>query len=67
MKNLIRLFFILFTTSLFSQVGHLMGGVGSVNTSMGGAATGQAIDISGALQWNPASISAFDSIWGVLI
>jgi len=49
------------TTVLFSQVGHLMGGVGSVNTAMGGAATGQAIDISGALQWNPASISTFDS------
>lgn len=29
--------------------------------SMGGAATGHAIDISGALQWNPASISVFDN------
>lgn len=60
MKNLIQLIILLFTTAVFSQVGHLMGGVGSVNTSMGGAATGQAIDISGALQWNPASISTFD-------
>ncbi|WP_424366283.1 OmpP1/FadL family transporter [Maribacter sp.] len=28
--------------------------------SMGGAATGQPLDISGALQWNPAAISTFD-------
>jgi len=27
---------------------------------MGGAATGQPIDIAGALQWNPATITAFD-------
>ncbi|MGB5436616.1 MAG: outer membrane protein transport protein [Maribacter sp.] len=27
---------------------------------MGGAATGQPLDISGALQWNPAAISTFD-------
>ena len=44
----------------FSQVGHVMQGVGAFNMSMGGAATGQALDISGALQWNPASISAFN-------
>ncbi|GAA4280091.1 outer membrane protein transport protein [Gaetbulibacter aestuarii] len=37
-----------------------MQGVGAVNMSMGGAATAQPLDISGALQWNPASISAFD-------
>ena len=29
--------------------------------SMGGAATAQPIDINGALQWNPAAISAFDT------
>lgn len=28
--------------------------------SMGGAATAQPLDISGALQWNPAAISVFD-------
>ena len=44
----------------FAQTGHVMQGVGSVNMSMGGAATGQPLDISGALQWNPASISVFD-------
>ena len=37
-----------------------MQGVGSVNMSMGGASTAQPLDISGALQWNPASISVFD-------
>ena len=29
--------------------------------SMGGAATGQPTDISGALLWNPAAISGFDN------
>ena len=38
-----------------------MQGVGAVNMSMGGAATAQPIDISGALQWNPAAISTFDN------
>ena len=37
-----------------------MQGVGSFNMSMGGASTGQPLDISGALQWNPASITVFD-------
>lgn len=44
----------------FGQVGHVLQGVGAVNMSMGGAATGQPLDISGALQWNPAAISTFD-------
>ena len=38
-----------------------MQGVSTVNMSMGGAATAQPIDISGAIHWNPASISSFDS------
>ncbi len=52
-----------FVTSmtLAAQVGHVMQGVGASNMSMGGAATANPIDISGALQWNPASISAFDN------
>ena len=61
MKDLIKLVVLLFTTATFAQAGHLMAGVGSVNTSMGGAATAQPIDISGAIQWNPATISTFDS------
>ncbi len=61
MRNyLLKLFFSLFTMAAFSQAGHIMQGVGAVNMSMGGAATGQPIDISGALHWNPASISVFD-------
>lgn len=60
-----RIILILFSTLIYSfaaysQAGHIMQGVGSVNMSMGGAATGQPLDISGALQWNPASIATFD-------
>ncbi|MDO9136854.1 MAG: outer membrane protein transport protein, partial [Lutibacter sp.] len=61
MKNILRLAVLLLTTSIFAQAGHIMQGVGSVNMSMGGAATAQPLDISGALQWNPAAISVFDS------
>ncbi len=56
----LKLFVLLFSTAIFSQAGHIMQGVGSVNMSMGGAATAQPLDISGALHWNPASISTFD-------
>ena len=59
--NLLRLFALLFTGVLFAQSGHIMQGVGAVNMSMGGAATAQPLDISGAMQWNPAAISTFDS------
>ena len=45
---------------LLAQAGHIMQGIGAVNMSMGGAATGQPIDINGALQWNPAGITTFD-------
>lgn len=44
----------------YSQVGHIMQGIGARNMSMGGAATGQPLDISGALHWNPAGIAVFD-------
>jgi len=61
MKNFLFTLSALFmTTVTFSQAGHIMQGVGSVNMSMGGAATAQPLDISGALQWNPATISVFD-------
>jgi long-chain fatty acid transport protein len=59
--NFLKLIVLLFSTAVFSQAGHVMQGVGAVNMSMGGASTGQPLDISGALQWNPASISTFDS------
>ena len=44
-----------------AQVGHIMQGIGAHNMSMGGAATGQPLEISGTLNWNPAGISAFES------
>jgi long-chain fatty acid transport protein len=58
--NLFNYLLLLFSTVALSQAGHIMQGVGAVNMSMGGASTAQPLDISGALQWNPASISAFD-------
>lgn len=61
MKNrLFQFSFLLFSTFVFSQAGHIMQGVGAFNMSMGGASTAQPLDISGALQWNPASITAFE-------
>lgn len=50
---------ILFASASFAQAGHVLQGMGAVNMSMGGASTAQPIDISGALLWNPATISAF--------
>ena len=60
-KIFLNAFALLCSVILFGQAGHIMQGVGSVNMSMGGAATGQPLDISGALQWNPAAISTFDN------
>jgi len=60
-KNILKICLLLFSTAMFSQAGHIMQGVGAVNMSMGGASTAQPLDISGALQWNPAAISTFDS------
>lgn len=54
------LIFLLTCTIALGQAGHIMQGVGAVNMSMGGASTAQPIDISGALQWNPAGIATFD-------
>ncbi|WP_081212131.1 OmpP1/FadL family transporter [Salegentibacter sediminis] len=59
-KKFLNLSFLLFSAFAFSQAGHIMQGMGAVNMSMGGAATGQPLDISGALHWNPAAISTFD-------
>lgn len=59
--NFLKIFLMLFATAAFSQAGHIMQGAGAVNMSMGGASTAQPLDISGALQWNPAAISTFDS------
>lgn len=59
-NNMVTFVFSLLASAAFSQAGHIMQGVGAVNMSMGGAATAQPIDISGALQWNPAAISVFN-------
>ncbi|MGB5419926.1 OmpP1/FadL family transporter [Algibacter sp.] len=58
--NILKFLFLIFSTSVFAQAGHIMQGVGAVNMSMGGASTAQPLDISGALQWNPAALSTFD-------
>lgn len=58
--KLLNCLFLFFSIFAFSQAGHIMQGVGAVNMSMGGASTAQPLDISGALQWNPAAISTFD-------
>lgn len=58
--KILQLAAFLFTTALFAQAGHIMQGVGAVNMSMGGAATAQPLDISGAMYWNPAAVSVFN-------
>ncbi|WGH76213.1 outer membrane protein transport protein [Tenacibaculum tangerinum] len=55
-----KLIVLFFSIGLYAQTGHIMQGVGAVNMSMGGAATAQPLDISGAMHWNPASVAAFD-------
>ena len=60
MKRFIILLPIIGSLTVYAQVGHLLQGIGAKNFSMGGAATAQPLDISGALHWNPASISAFN-------
>ncbi|MDD4033102.1 MAG: hypothetical protein PHS48_07655, partial [Bacteroidales bacterium] len=42
-----------------SAQGILLRGMGAVNESMGGAAVAAPLDATGAIYWNPASISAF--------
>ncbi|WP_224490083.1 OmpP1/FadL family transporter [Robertkochia flava] len=59
-KLLFTMFSLLASFGLYAQAGHIMQGVGAKNMSMGGAATGQALDISGALHWNPAAITTFE-------
>jgi long-chain fatty acid transport protein len=60
-KYILSIGLFLFATIAYAQTGHIMQGVGAVNMSMGGAATGQPLDISGAIHWNPAAISTFDN------
>lgn len=57
---MINFVLLLASAGLLAQAGHIMQGIGSVNMSMGGAATAQPLDINGPLHWNPAAISVFD-------
>lgn len=59
LNKISKLVFFLFVSAAFAQSGHLMQGVGAINMSMGGAATGQPLDISGAMHWNPAGLASF--------
>jgi long-chain fatty acid transport protein len=60
MKKIIySLLFTGITVSISAQTGHIMQGIGAHNMSMGGASTGQVLDINGALHWNPAGITSF--------
>ena len=59
-SNFLKLLTLLFASSLMAQTGHILQGIGAKNLSMGGAATGNPIDISGAIHWNPASLTAFE-------
>src|SRR5262245_9429308 len=43
------------------QTGHVVHGVGAVNQSMAGAGTAMPLDATGALFWNPASITDLKS------
>jgi long-chain fatty acid transport protein len=61
MKKVISLLLLhAFPLLIWAQAGHIMQGIGAHNMSMGGAATGQPLDINGALHWNPAGITQFD-------
>lgn len=59
-ENLLISIFTIFTAALLAQTGHVLQGAGAVNFSMGGAGPALPLDPNGALQWNPASITAFD-------
>ena len=50
----------MFPVFLAAQAGHIMQGIGAHNMSMGGAATGNALEVSGTLHWNPAGLAVFD-------
>lgn len=63
MRNRTLLISILLMSAVFAlaQTGHVLQGNSATNFSMGGIATGQALDPAGVLNWNPAGITAFDN------
>ena len=65
MKRTSRLFVVAVILIIFYQApqaalaqGVMLRSIGAVNASVGGTATAMPLDASGALYWNPASISA---------
>lgn len=54
-------FAVLAATSSAQAQGIMLSGTGPVNRSMGGAATGAAVDSIGNLYWNPATISGLEN------
>src|SRR5947209_19727657 len=47
----------LFANTASAQYGAILSGTGPVNLSMGGASTAAPLDASGAMYWNPATIT----------
>ena len=61
-NNILFVAIFLFCAGLLNgQTGHILQGNSAANFSMGGVATGQALDAAGVLNWNPAGIAAFDN------
>src|SRR5436190_11891837 len=48
-------------STVHGQTGHVVHGVGAINQSMAGAGTAMPLDATGALFWNPASITDLKS------
>jgi long-chain fatty acid transport protein len=48
-------------TTVHGQTGHVVHGVGAINQSMAGAGTAMPLDATGALFWNPGSITDLKS------
>lgn len=44
-------------SSAYGQIANIVGSVGAINQSMGGAATAMPLDAGGSQYWNPASIT----------
>jgi long-subunit fatty acid transport protein len=57
----LSVFILLFGSTVQGQTGHVVHGVGAVNQSMAGAGTAMPLDATGALFWNPASITDLKS------
>jgi long-chain fatty acid transport protein len=59
--NFFVLIALLSCPALYAQTGHVAHGVGAINQSMAGAGTALPLDATGALFWNPASITDLKS------